>query len=146
MRAAPAAPSPALEEKVSEKSAGQQLALVKNKPMENIPEKKALARPLPKALEGYVIQLAFSDKGAAQHWAETLERRGFAVSMTQAGSAGSLRVRFGNFAVRDDAERQLRTLRQKGLNGIVINLPQAYRPEIHPPVAENSGKSASAAP
>jgi len=38
-------------------------------------------------------------------------------------------VRIGNFGVRDEAERQLRTLRQEGLSGIIISLPQAYRPE-----------------
>jgi hypothetical protein len=38
-------------------------------------------------------------------------------------------VRLGNFSVREEAERQLRTLKQDGLNGIVISLPQAFRPE-----------------
>jgi len=45
----------------------------------------------------------------------------------------------GNFALREEADRQLRSLRQEGLFGIVINLPQAYRPEVRsasPPGAE----------
>jgi cell division protein FtsN len=58
-----------------------------------------------------------------------MAKRGFAVSLTEAGAEGSLRVRLGNFAARDDAERQLRTFKQDGLNGIVISLPQAFRPE-----------------
>ncbi|MBM4297141.1 MAG: SPOR domain-containing protein [Deltaproteobacteria bacterium] len=45
-----------------------------------------------------------------------------------AGAEGSLRVRLGNFAARDEAERQLRTFKQEGMNGIVVSLPQAFRP------------------
>jgi hypothetical protein len=60
---------------------------------------------------------------------EAMERRGFAVSVTETGETGAVRVRLGNFVARDDAERQLRALRQEGLKGIVINLPQAFRPE-----------------
>jgi hypothetical protein len=58
-----------------------------------------------------------------------MERRGYAVSVTEAGTDGSLRVRLGNFTVRDEAERQLRNFKQEGINGIIINLPQAFRPE-----------------
>ncbi len=117
------------QEKLSEKPAGEQFASLKNKPLEVVPEKKILTRPLPKALEGFIIQLAFNDKEKAQHWAEAMERRGFAVSITEAGADGALRVRLGNFALRDEAERQLRTFKQDGVNGIIINLPQAFRPE-----------------
>ena len=113
----------------NEKPAGEQLALLKNKPPEVAPAKPELARRAPKALEGFIIQLAFNDKEKAQRWAEAMEKRGYAVSLTEAGSEGSLRVRLGNFSVRDEAERHLRTLKQDGLNGIVISLPQAFRPE-----------------
>ena len=127
----PAAPTaaPVNQAKASERPAGEQVALLKNKPVEVIPEKKSLMRPPPKALEGFIIQLAFNDKERAQHWAEAMERRGFAVSITETGVDGALRVRLGNFVMRDDAERQLRTLKQDGMSGIIINLPQAFRPE-----------------
>jgi DedD protein len=113
----------------AEKPAGEQLALLREKPVEIVPAKPAVARPAPKALEGFIIQLAFSDKDKAQRWAESMEKRGYAVSLTEAGTEGSLRVRLGNFAVRDEAEKQLKNFKQDGLNGIVINLPQAFRPE-----------------
>ena len=105
---------------------------------------QAVAVPLSKVLQGFVIQLAFGEMRDARHWAETLERRGFAVSLTEAGASGSVRVRIGNFTGREEAERQLQTLRRDGLKGIILNLPQAYRPEIHPAVAEESGKTISA--
>ena len=57
-----------------------------------------------------------------------VERRGYAVSITEAGTTGALRVRLGNFAAREEAERQLRNFKREGMNGIVINLPQAFRP------------------
>jgi cell division protein FtsN len=85
-------------------------------------------RPALKLLEGYIIQVAFNDREKAQRWAESMAKRGFAVSLTEAGGEGSLRVRVGNFTVRDEAERQLRLLKQDGLSGIVVSLPQAYRP------------------
>ncbi|HKY07901.1 MAG TPA: SPOR domain-containing protein, partial [Candidatus Binatia bacterium] len=110
------------------REAPEQLALLR-KPSETVPEKSLQAQPAPKPLEGFIIQIAFSDKAKAQNWAEQMQQRGYAVSITEAGGAGSLRVRLGNFVVRDDAERQLRTLRQEGMSGIIINLPQAFRPE-----------------
>jgi cell division protein FtsN len=113
----------------NEKPAGEQLALLKNKLAEVAPAKPAVARAAPKPLEGFIIQLAFNDKEKAQRWADAMEKRGYAVSLTEAGGEGSLRVRLGNFSVRDDAERQLRTFKQDGLSGIVISLPQAFRPE-----------------
>jgi cell division septation protein DedD len=118
-----------VEPKAIEKPAGEQLALVRKNPIEMVPENKALIQPPPKALEGFIIQLAFQDKDKAQHWAENMQRRGYAVSITEAGVDGALRVRLGNFALRDDAERQLRSFKQDGINGIIINLPQAFRPE-----------------
>jgi cell division septation protein DedD len=118
----------ALPEKNSEKVVPDQLALLK-KPMEPIVERKPLARQAPKALEGFIIQIAFNDKNKAQNWAEQMEQRGYAVSVTEAGGGGSLRVRLGNFSMRDDAERQLRNFKQEGMSGIIINLPQAFRPE-----------------
>jgi cell division septation protein DedD len=118
----------ALPERVAEKAAPEQLALLR-KPPEPMLEKKALARPAPKSLEGFIIQIAFNDKEKAQTWAEKMQQRGYAVSVTEAGAEGALRVRLGNFTVRDEAERQLRNFKQEGMNGIIINLPQAFRPE-----------------
>jgi cell division septation protein DedD len=122
-------PAPITASKPTEFPAREQLALLTNKPVEVTPPKPALTRPAVKSLEGFIIQLAFSDREKAQRWAESMEKRGYAVSLTEAGAEGSLRVRLGNFSVRDDAERQLRTFKQEGMNGIIINLPQAYRPE-----------------
>ena len=85
---------------------------------------------MPKALEGYIIQVPFKDRSEARTWADTFEQRGYAVSMTEAGGGESLRVRIGDFRLRDDAERQLRSIREDGLVGIILNLPQAYRPEV----------------
>jgi DedD protein len=129
--AAPAKPQPASpsssQEKSRETPAVEQLALLR-KPEPPTLEKKPLARA-PRPLEGFVIQIAFNDKQKAQSWAEKMEQRGYAVSITEEGSGGALRVRLGNFTIRDDAERQLRSFKQEGLSGIVINLPQAFRPE-----------------
>ncbi len=114
--------------------------------LENKPTKTPLGeQSSTKVLQGFVIQLAFGEMRDARLWAETLERRGFAVSLTEAGGSGSMRVRIGNFTGREEAERQLQTLRRDGLKGIVLNLPQAYRPEVHPEVAEENGKAVSAA-
>jgi DedD protein len=120
----PAAPT----EVVREKPAGEQLALLK-KPSDSIVENRSATRPAAKVLEGFIIQIAFSDREKAQHWAEAMARRGYATSVTEAGVEGSLRVRLGNFAVRDDAERQLRAFKQDGISGIIINLPQGFKPE-----------------
>jgi SPOR domain len=105
-------------------------ALVRDKRIESLPENGSFVRPIPKALEGYIIQVAFNDRAEARRWADTFEERGYAVSTTEAGTRESLRVRIGNFRFRDDAERQLKTIREDGLQGIVLNLPQAYRPEV----------------
>lgn len=115
-------------ESVVGKPANEQVALL-TKPAQPAIEKKPALVPPQRALEGFVIQLAFDDREKARHWAEAMQRRGYAVSLTEAGANGPLRVRLGNFAAREDAERQLRSLKQDGLTGIVINLPQAYRPE-----------------
>ncbi len=123
----PGASAP-VREKIVEKPAPERLASLK-KPDEAMVAKKPLVRSAPKPLEGFIIQIAFNDKEKAQSWAEKMERRGYAVSVTEAGAEGSLRVRLGNFAVRDDAERQLKNLKQDGMKGIIINLPQAFRPE-----------------
>jgi DedD protein len=95
-------------------------------------KEELMTRFTPQVLQGFIIQLAFGDMREARRWAETLERRGFTVSLTEAGSSGSVRVRIGNFAGREEAERQLQALRQDGLKGILINLPQAYRPQVQP--------------
>ena len=97
-----------------------------------------------KVLQGFVIQLAFGDTRDARRWAETLERKGFTVSVTETDGSGSVRVRIGNFAGREEAERQLQALRQDGLKGIILNLPQAYRPEVRPVISEDVGKTVSA--
>ena len=106
-----------------------QLALLRKPPAPAAVEQPLIVRPAPKSLEGYIIQIAFADKDKAQSWAEKMAHRGYAISVTEAGEAGALRVRLGNFTLRDDAERQLRSFRQEGLSGIIINLPQAFRPE-----------------
>jgi DedD protein len=112
--------------------------------LESKPAKTALGeQSVTKVLQGFVIQLAFAETRDARLWAETLERRGFAVSLTEAGGSGSVRVRIGNFAGREEAERQLQALRRDGLKGIILNLPQAYRPEVHPGVTEENGKAVS---
>ena len=126
LKPAPPSAIPA-RERSAEKPATEQLALLR-KPEPAIVEKKPLARRVPRPLEGFIIQIAFSDKEKAQIWAEKMEQRGYAVSITEAGGTGALRVRLGNFAKRDDAERQLRSFKQEDMNGIVINLPQAFRP------------------
>ena len=125
------------EPKDSEKIVAEQVASARVKQTDPVPEKKTSARPVARNLEGFVIQLAFTEANAAQHWAKTLEQRGYTVSITEAGGNASFRVRMGNFALREEADRQLRSLRQEGLSGIVINLPQAYRPEVRsaPPPA-----------
>ena len=110
------------------KNAPEQLALLR-KPPEPAIEKKSLTRQAPRSLEGFIIQIAFNDKEKAQGWAEKMAQRGYAVSVTEAGAEGALRVRLGNFAVRDEAERQLRNFKQEGMSGIIINLPLAFRPE-----------------
>jgi len=124
------APAAKTETKVVENIAAEQVASARVKQTDPAPEKKTSARPVAKNLEGFVIQLAFTEADAAQHWAKTLEQRGYTVSITEAGRDASFRVRMGNFALREEADRQLRSLRQEGLSGIVINLPQAYRPEV----------------
>jgi DedD protein len=108
------------------------------------PVERSAALPLPKVLQGFVIQLAFGEIRDAQRWAETLERRGFAVSLTEAAGGESVRVRIGNFGGREEAEHQLQTLRQEGLKGIVLNLPQAYQPGVYRTVPEKSGDTLSA--
>src|SRR5262245_213840 len=100
-------------------------------------------QPVTKLLQGFVIQLAFGETRDARLWAETLERRGFAVSLTEAGGSRSVRVRIGNFAGREEAERQLQELRRDGLKGIVLNLPQGYRPEVHPSNTEQNRSGVS---
>jgi cell division septation protein DedD len=115
-----------VQENANEKP--EQVALLR-KPAEPMVEKPPLVRPALKPLEGFIIQVAFNDKEKAQGWAEKMQQRGYAVSVTEAGAEGSLRVRLGNFAMRDEAERQLRNFKQEGMSGIIINLPQAFRPE-----------------
>jgi cell division septation protein DedD len=119
----PAIPSP---EPFQDKQSPDQVALLR-KPSDVSVEPKPITRTV-KPLEGFVIQIAFNDKDKAQHWAESMERRGYAVSVTETGAEGALRVRLGNFLVRDDAERQLRSFKQEGMNGIIINLPQGFQP------------------
>jgi sporulation related protein len=120
-----ASPAVAAPEASREKQP-EQLALIR-KPADVIVETKPAMRAV-KPLEGFVIQIAFNDKDKAQHWAESMERRGYAVSITETGTEGALRVRLGNFVLRDDAERQLRSFKQEGMNGIIINLPQGFQP------------------
>lgn len=120
----------------SDKAANERIALQKNKVSEIMPKAKVGVVAHSKVLEGYIIQLAFKDRGDAQRWAETMERRGYAVSVTEAGGMELVRVRVGNFLVREEADRQLASLKQEGLIGIVINLPQAYRPDTRAPSSD----------
>jgi len=134
------------EPKNLEKIAAEQVASARVKQTDPAPDKKTSARPAVKNLEGVVIQLAFTEANAAQRWAKTLEQRGYTTSITEAGAEGSFRVRVGNFALREEAERQLRSLRQEGMSGIIINLPQAYRPEVRSPSPPGADKPVSISP
>lgn len=116
-----------IREPNTDRPSGEQLALLR-KPHEYTAEKKPPPRTTPRPLEGFIIQFSFSDKEKARNWAETMIQKGFAVSVTEAGVGGALRVRLGNFPAREDAERQMRNFQKQGMNGIVINLPQAFRP------------------
>jgi hypothetical protein len=122
--------TPSKLQNVEPETVERQGVLGQAKRIENIPETKSLVRPIPKALEGYIIQVSFNDRSEARRWGDSFEQRGYAVSMTEAGSAESLRVRVGNFRLRDDAERQLKNIRENGLVGIILNLPQAYQPQV----------------
>jgi len=128
---APSVPAaqPPVAEKAPAKAPVEQLTSLVSRQPQSAPAKPMVARPAaPKPLEGFIIQLAFSDKGRALRWAEGMEKKGFAISITEAGTEGALRVRLGNFVLRDDAERQLKAIKQEGLNGIILNLPQAFVP------------------
>jgi cell division septation protein DedD len=122
----------------ADKTASERIALQRNKTSEIMPKAKGGAAPRSKALEGYIIQLAFKDKGDARQWAETMGQRGYAVSVTEAAGLEAVRVRVGNFLFREEADRQLMALKQEGLAGIVINLPQAYRPDARTPSSDGS--------
>jgi len=145
--AEPAAVSAARSEsaKAIEKNASEPIASLRGSRAESAPQKKPLARPLQTALEGFIIQFSFTEANAAQQWAKTLSQRGYRVSLTEAGGEGSFRLRVGNFALREEAERQLRSLRQEGLAGIIINLPQAYRPTARSAAPAGAEKPSSIA-
>lgn len=128
-RAETRAVAPPAEEPTISSGSNEQVALLRRPPSEPAIDKKPPVRPLPKALEGFVIQVGFSERVKAQRWAESMERAGYAVSITESG-AGAVRVRIGNFAMRDEAEHRLQNFRKEGLTGIVINLPQAFRPQV----------------
>jgi DedD protein len=109
---------------VAVNAGSEQIALVRKQTGETAATvKPSQAR---KTLEGYVIQAVFEHKADAQRWAEKIERRGYTVSLTETGGA-SVRLRVGSFALREEADRQLRALKQEGLTGIILNLPQPYR-------------------
>jgi hypothetical protein len=106
-----------------------QLALLKGKTGEKAPpEMHSAAGSTRRPLEAYVVQVRFDSRADAQRWAETIQRRGYPVSLTEAGAA-SVRLRFGNFPLREDAERQLGVLKKEGLTGIIVTLPGGYRPD-----------------
>lgn len=120
------------QEKPALKETPEQLAL-KRKPPELLPEKKPLpTEPMRRALSGFVVQISFADQQEARRWAEKLEHEGRAISLTTTGGGRSIRLRVGNFPSHDQASRELRKLEKQGLKGIVLNLPESYRPE--PPV------------
>lgn len=127
-RAPPRPPAPP-QVALGEVKKTDQVALLPIKPAAPPPEVKPVIRTEPRALEGFVIQIAFQDREKARRWAEGMEKRGYAVSVTEAGAEGALRVRLGNFSQRDEAERQLRSFKEEGLSGIVISMPQRFRPE-----------------
>ncbi|MGE5818025.1 MAG: SPOR domain-containing protein, partial [Deltaproteobacteria bacterium] len=123
---------------LSDKETNDRIALQKDKTSEIMPKREAGVGAASKALEGYIIQVVFKNRGDAQRWAETMARRGYAISVTEAGGTESVRVRLGNFSVREEADRQLMSMKQQGLSGIVINLPQAYRPDTRAPASKKS--------
>jgi hypothetical protein len=110
------------------KAASEELAVIQKKGAETAADGKTAAGSRTAALLGYVIQIVFENKSNAQRWAETIARRGHAVSLTETEGA-SFRLRLGNFVLREEAERQLRALKEEGLAGIILNLPQAYHPD-----------------
>ena len=123
---------------MADKTTSERIALQRDKTTAIMPKTKSGVGPRSKALEGYIIQLAFKDKGDARRWAESMEQRGYAVSVTEASETEAVRVRVGNFLFREEADRQLMALKHEGLAGIVINLPQAYRPDARTPRAQES--------
>jgi hypothetical protein len=139
-QATPAVSAPQ-EGPVGKTSADGQPPLGTAKPRATIAKDKSLESLAGSVLEGYVIQVVFSDKSVARQWRETLEKRGYVVSATEAGVSGQIRLRLGNFPLRDEAEHRLRALKQEGLVGIVINLPQAYRPEKLSVVTDGAAKT-----
>jgi cell division protein FtsN len=111
---------------------------------EAAPEKSSLTRPSSQVLQGFIIQIPFAEKREAERWAETLVRRRHTVSVTETGSGGSVRLRIGSFSKREEAEQELQALRQDGLKGIILNFPNAYRPEMRPSAARGSEGPVSA--
>lgn len=134
----PPSPVAPASEKVSEIRTHEQTAALTKPSMVPVENKSTAPRPISKPLEGYIIQLSFPFKNEAQRWAGLLEKRGFSLSMTEAGDDQTVRVRIGNFAVREEADRVLRKLRQEGLTGIVLNLPESFRPEVGKATADGT--------
>lgn len=126
--AAPLIDDPADTETLLEQQ-GAEPAAVQDK---SLPERSSLSQRASPVLQGFIIQVPFADRGEAQRWAETFVRRGHTVSMTEASGGGSVRLRIGSFARREQAEQELQALRYDGLKGIILHFPQAYRPEIRP--------------
>ena len=122
---------------------GKETSPVESKPVDAAGAIDPAIRPPSQVLHGFIIQIAFSEKAAAQRWGEILERRGHAISMTETGGGGGIRLRIGSFAGREEAERQLQALRKDGLKGIILNFPQAYRPEIRRGGAEEKGQTSA---
>ena len=71
-----------------DKTSVEPLAALKRPSEDSAQKVVPVARPALKPLEGYIIQLAFNNREKAQRWAESMEKRGFAVSLTEAGSEG----------------------------------------------------------
>ena len=119
----------------------QELAMLAKKPTNKPEGEQSPLRAAPKTLKGYIIQIAFPDNDSARQWAEKLETRGYTVSVTKAGSSGPIRVRIGNFPVRQEAERELQALGKDGLSGIVLNLPDGFRPTERAVTADQNIKA-----
>jgi hypothetical protein len=137
--AAPLIGNPADTETLLEQQ-GTELAAVEETPPS---EKSSLAQRSSQVLQGFIIQVPFADRSEAQRWAETFVRRGHTVSMTEASGGRSVRLRIGSFARREQAEQELRALRYDGLKGIILNFPQAYRPEVRPSAGRGTEEAVS---
>ncbi|MGB7950185.1 MAG: hypothetical protein WCH75_21065, partial [Candidatus Binatia bacterium] len=82
---------------VSAQTPAIEFSVNRDEPLENqtttakLPESQLVTLPSSQALQGFIVQVAFTSRHEAQHWARILERRGYTVSITEAGGAESIR-------------------------------------------------------